>query len=78
MYIWIQECTEPNVLRLALPFSPGLAEATDVILTGTSAGSLAVQLRGDAVRAKLPPPTKVIGLSISGFFWELQASPCGR
>ena len=51
----------------------GLAQATDVVVSGSSAGALAVYLHIDAVAQRLSPHTRVRGLSDSGFFVEYEA-----
>ena len=51
----------------------GLEKASDVILSGTSAGGLAVLLQGDYLKHKLPKTAAVRGLVDAGFFLESQA-----
>ncbi|XP_065058133.1 uncharacterized protein LOC135685948 [Rhopilema esculentum] len=51
----------------------GLEKASDVILSGTSAGGLAVLLQGDYLKHKLPKTATVRGLVDAGFFLDSQA-----
>jgi hypothetical protein len=46
----------------------GMAAATDVVISGTSAGGLGVYLNLDAIRAQIPPAIRVRGLAVAGFF----------
>ena len=50
-----------------------LQRASDIILSGTSAGGLAVLLQGDYLRHKLPNTALVRGLVDAGFFLDSQA-----
>ena len=50
-----------------------LQKASDIILSGTSAGGLAVLLQGDYLRHKLPSTALVRGLVDAGFFLNSQA-----
>eukprot|EP01052_Picozoa_sp_SAG31_P025650 SAG31_NODE_2260_length_6065_cov_3.729802_1_plen_266_part_00 len=45
-----------------------LAAATDVVVSGGSAGGLSTYLHADAVRAALPLATKVVAMPDAGFF----------
>jgi hypothetical protein len=46
----------------------GMASATDVVVSGTSAGGLGVYLNLDAIRAQIPSAVRVRGLASAGFF----------
>ena len=48
----------------------GIVNASDIILSGTSAGGLAVILQGDYMRSRLPRAAKVRGLVDAGFFLD--------
>jgi hypothetical protein len=50
--------------------SGGLADATDVIISGGSAGGLSTYLHADAWAAALPKTARVVGLPDSGYFLE--------
>ena len=59
---------------LALPEGrdrPGIGAATDVILTGGSAGGLAVFLQLDYVASRLPAVPRVVGQPDAGLFADL-------
>ena len=47
-----------------------IANASDIVLSGTSAGGLAVLLQGDYLRHKLPKTAAVRGLVDAGFFLD--------
>ena len=49
----------------------GIAIATDVLLSGSSAGSLAVLIHADFIKSKLNPSTKVRAVADSGYFVDL-------
>ena len=46
------------------------ATATDVVVSGGSAGGLSTYLHTDTFRAALPPRTKVVGMPDAGFFLD--------
>ncbi len=48
----------------------GMNRATEVVISGGSAGALAVYLHADAIRAKLPTSAKVVALPDDGFFMD--------
>ena len=50
-----------------------LHEATDVVLSGTSAGGLALVLQGDFIRKQIPSNVKVRGLIDAGLFLDQSA-----
>ena len=50
-----------------------IGKASDVLLSGTSAGGLAVLLQGDYLRHKLPRTASVRGLVDAGFFIDSEA-----
>ena len=52
-------------------FTRGIAHATDVLLSGSSAGSLAVLIHADFIKSKLNPKTKVRAVADSGYFVDL-------
>jgi len=52
----------------------GLNKASDVVISGCSAGGLATYLHVDWWRAKLPN-SKVVGMPDSGFFLDYEAGP---
>ena len=57
----------------------GLAEASQVLLAGHSAGGLAATVRADSVVAQLPPRAVVKVLSVGGFFLQTaDATPWAR
>lgn len=49
----------------------GLAEATDVVISGCSAGAIRVFAHLDALAAMLPPSVRVVGFPDSGFYMDL-------
>ena len=51
--------------------SRGVGNATDVLLSGSSAGSLAVLIHADFIKSKLNPKTKVRAIADSGYFVDL-------
>jgi hypothetical protein len=48
----------------------GVDKATEVVISGGSAGALAVYLHADAIRARLPASAKVVAMPDDGFFSE--------
>ena len=52
--------------------SRGIRDASDVLLSGSSAGSLAVLIHADFIRSKLNQKTKVRALSDSGYFLDIE------
>ena len=57
-----------DALMTALLTKHGMAKATEVVISGGSAGALAVYLHADAIRAVLPAKAKVVALPDDGFF----------
>jgi len=55
-------------LNRASDLNGGLAEATDVLIAGCSAGTVGTFLHLDSLRSRLPESTKVRGYGSSGFF----------
>ena len=55
----------------------GMGEATEVILSGGSAGGLAVFYNLDHLATLLPPTTRLTGFPDAGFFLDAQASASG-
>ena len=55
----------------------GLAQATEVVVGGCSAGGHAAILQVDPWRARLPPTAFVVGLPDSGFFLDWASPPRG-
>jgi hypothetical protein len=55
----------------------GLSSATDLVVSGSSAGALAVYLHVDAWAAIAPPGATVVGLPDSGFFRRWTVAPPG-
>jgi len=53
----------------------GLNRATDVVISGCSAGGLATFLHVDWWKARLPSASKVVGMPDSGFFLDYEAGP---
>jgi len=51
--------------------SKGLDQATEIIITGCSAGGLAVYLHLDWIRSQFPSHVRIAGVSDSGFFMDL-------
>ncbi|CAB4000971.1 pectin acetylesterase 11-like [Paramuricea clavata] len=52
--------------------SKGVRSASDVLLSGSSAGSLAVLIHADFIRSKLNPKTKVRAIADSGYFLDIE------
>ena len=52
--------------------SKGVRSASDVLLSGSSAGSLAVLIHADFIRSKLNPKTKVRAIADSGYFVDIE------
>jgi len=50
----------------------GLDMATDVVISGCSAGGLATYLHVDQWRAVIPPTARVVGMPDSGFFLDYE------
>ena len=50
-----------------------LLNASDIVLSGTSAGGLAILLQGDYIRHKLPKTASVRGLVDAGYFLDSEA-----
>ncbi|XP_028400518.1 uncharacterized protein LOC114523707 [Dendronephthya gigantea] len=50
----------------------GIDTASDVLLTGSSAGSLAVLIHADYIKKRLNPHTKVRAIADSGYFTDIQ------
>ena len=50
-----------------------LLKASDIVLSGTSAGGLAILLQGDYIRHKLPKAASVRGLVDAGYFLDSEA-----
>jgi hypothetical protein len=48
----------------------GMGLATEVVISGGSAGALAVYLHADAIRSRLPETVKVVALPDDGFFMD--------
>ena len=63
-----------DALMTALLTQHGMDQATEVVISGGSAGALAVYLHADALRAQLPPSAKVVALPDDGFFMDNAAS----
>ncbi|CAE8675217.1 unnamed protein product [Polarella glacialis] len=55
-----------------LSANSGLGDATDVVLSGCSAGAIRVFAHLDALRALLPAKARVVGLPDSGFYLDLE------
>ena len=52
--------------------SRGIRNASDVLLSGSSAGGLAVLIHADLIKSKLNPKTKVRALADGGYFVDLR------
>lgn len=52
----------------------GLGSATDLVVSGCSAGGLAAYLHGDRVRARAPASARAVIMPDSGFFLDFPAS----
>ena len=52
--------------------APKLATATDVVLSGCSAGAIRIYAHLDSLRAMVPSAAKVVGLADSGFFMDVE------
>ena len=52
--------------------SRGIRDASDVLLSGSSAGSLAVLIHADFIKSKLNQKTRVRALSDSGYFLDIK------
>ena len=52
--------------------SRGVRNASDVLLSGSSAGSLAVLIHADFIKSRLNPKTKVRAIADSGYFVDLE------
>jgi len=50
--------------------SMGLAKSAEVVITGTSAGSLATYLHAEYLRTRLPKTARVVALPDAGFFLD--------
>ena len=61
-----------NAIIKDLISTRGVRNASDVLLSGSSAGSLAVLIHADFIKAQLNPQTKVRALSDSGYFIDLE------
>ena len=59
-----------NILDAVLDdlLAKGLDKATDVVLSGCSAGGLAIYLNADHVASRLPPTAKFRAIADSGYF----------
>ncbi len=69
-----------RILKAMIPAvsaAVNLQSATDVIISGCSAGGLATYLHADEWAAALPPTTKVAALPDSGFFLDYNATENG-
>lgn len=68
-----------RILRAFLDYlsSTWLAGATDVVVSGCSAGGLSTYLHADEWAAALPAPTRVTALPDSGFFLNYNHTPGG-
>lgn len=64
-----------NAVFEDLKANRGLNEATDVVISGGSAGGLATFLHLDHIRQILNPNSKVVGLPDSGYFIDFEGSP---
>jgi hypothetical protein len=53
--------------------APKLSTATDIVLSGCSAGAMRIIAHLDALRAMLPSAAKVVGYADSGFFMDVDA-----
>ena len=59
-----------DALLTALLTKHGMSSATEVVISGGSAGALAVYLHADAIRTRLPASAKVVALPDDGFFLD--------
>lgn len=59
-----------DALMAELLTKHGMSSATEVVISGGSAGALAVYLHADAIRAVLPFAAKVVALPDDGFFMD--------
>jgi photosystem II stability/assembly factor-like uncharacterized protein len=55
----------------------GMVGAEDVVISGTSAGGLAIYLNIDQIAAQIPPPTRVRGLASAGYFLQSESAKGG-
>lgn len=66
-----------RILRALIPAvleATGMGAATEVVLSGCSAGGLSTFIHADTWRAALPPAAKVAALPDSGFFLSVRPS----
>jgi hypothetical protein len=69
--LWYRGRSNLNAVIEALTTSHGLGSATEVILSGGSAGGLAVYLQLDHVASLLPSSTRLTGFPDAGYFADL-------
>ena len=59
-----------DALMTALLTRHGMDDATEIVISGGSAGALAVYLHADALRAQMPATAKVVAMPDDGFFMD--------